>query len=157
MDILTDRLILHPITPVEAQRIIAQTPAAHDRWHPEYPLGDELGPLRGLAVLTDPHPFFTLYAIQTFPEGLSIGGIGFFGPPDEEGRAELGYGLVESVRGSGLAAEALRALTDAAFRTGAHIIEADTAVENIASQRVLLNVGFREVRRTDDSVFFELR
>ena len=47
MDLTTERLVLHPITPAEAVRIVARQPDEHDHWHPEYPLIDELDVLRG--------------------------------------------------------------------------------------------------------------
>ena len=102
MDIVTDRLNLHALTPTEAHRIVERAPDAEDRWHAEYPLEDELDPLRSLAASSEPDTVFTLYAIRTRPDSTAVGGIGFFGPPDENGAVELGFGLVEAVRGQGL-------------------------------------------------------
>ncbi|MEU5941850.1 hypothetical protein ABZ807_22300 [Micromonospora sp. NPDC047548] len=35
--------------------------------------------------------------------GLVTGGIGFFGPPDADGKVELGYGVAPKVKGCGYA------------------------------------------------------
>jgi RimJ/RimL family protein N-acetyltransferase len=94
MDITTERLILHPLTPVEAAHIVARRPDDGDRWHPEYPLEDELHPLCDLAATnsSEVDPAFTLYMVRRREDGLAIGGIGFFGAPDATGQVELGYG-----------------------------------------------------------------
>src|ERR1700679_781002 len=42
--------------------------------------------------------------------GLVVGGIGFFGPPREDGEVEVGYGIVPSRQGRGYATEALQAM-----------------------------------------------
>ena len=158
MDITTERLILHPLDPAEAARIVADRPDEADRWHPEYPFEDEVDLLRDLAV-TDPEgvdPVFTLYVVRRRADRLAVGGIGFFGPPDAAGQVELGYGLVASARGAGLATEALRAASVTAFDHGARAILADTTLDNRASQRVLEKAGFTETRRDNASVFYRL-
>ena len=74
--------------------------------------------------------------------GLVVGGIGFFGPPDD-GVAEIGYGIVPSRQGHGYATEAVMALVSAAWkRDGVWAIIADTETDNMASQRVLAKAGF---------------
>ncbi|WP_232304599.1 GNAT family N-acetyltransferase [Microbacterium sp. XT11] len=84
-----------------------------------------------------------------------MGGLGFFGPPDENGRVEFGYGLVPAVRGEGLASEAVVAALEFAAAHGARSAVADTDPANIASQRVLVKAGLRETRRTDSLIFYE--
>lgn len=158
MDITTARLILHPLDPDEAARIVAGEPSAADLWHPEYPFADELDPLRGLAS-ADPalvHPVFTMYQIRRRSDGFAVGGIGFFGEPDADGVVEIGYGLVASVRGAGLATEALGAASALAFDHGANAIVADTTPDNRASQRVLEKAGFAETHRDAHAVQFRL-
>lgn len=158
MDTTTERLILHPLTPIEAARIVGGRPGVGDHWHREYPFEDELELLRDLAA-TDPaavDPVFTLYMVRRRTDGVAVGGIGFFGPPDAAGETGLGYGLVAAARGAGLATEALRAASVIAFDHGARAIVADTALDNHASQRVLEKAGFAELRRDEDSVFYRL-
>lgn len=156
MSVVTARLVLDPISPALAGRIVAGRPADGDApWHPEYPWADELDPLRMLARDPAPHPVFTLYQLRTRGDGLAVGGLGFFGPPDGDGRVEIGYGLVAAVRGRGLATEAVRAAVDVAARHGARRVAADTEGGNLASQHVLLAAGFSERGRDGGLVLFE--
>ena len=158
MDLTTERLVLHPITPAEAARILAREPDEHDDWHPEYPLVDELDVLRGL-VAADPDAVdseFRLYMIRRRADGVAVGGIGFFGAPGVDGVVEIGYGLVPAARGSGFATEALGAAVRLAFARGASAVVADTADDNVASKRVLEKAGFRTAWRRDGSVGYRL-
>lgn len=150
----TARLRLASISPLLAARIVADRRAADDLWHPEYPLVDELDPLRSLAASTRPDPVFTLYMVRRVCDGLAIGGLGFFGPPDDSGRVEIGYGLVPAARGIGLATEAVRAALQVAAAHGATVVAADTDSGNRASQRVLLKADFVEIRRDQGTTFF---
>ena len=154
MTITTDRLLLEPISPEYAARVVAGEPAPGDDWHPEYPFADEVGALRSLIAHPDQDEFFTLYVVRRIADGLAVGGIGFSGPP-VDGRVEIGYGLVPAARGAGIATEALRAAVDGAAAHGAALVGADTVLDNAASQRVLTKAGFVEVRRTAELVFFE--
>lgn len=46
---------------------------------------DELDPLGSLVSNPDPDADFTMYIIRMRSGGLAVGGIGFFGGPDERG------------------------------------------------------------------------
>ncbi len=46
----THRLTLGRLLPAEALRIVRRTPGPDELWHPEYPLEDDLDPLRALAT-----------------------------------------------------------------------------------------------------------
>lgn len=150
------RLLLHPLGLAEARRVLARTPSAADRWAPDYPFADELDVLRGhiAAVLEhgDPAPF-GLYAIARLADGVYVGGIGFFGPP-EHGVAELGFGLVASARGHGYAAEALRAAIGIALGNGATSVIADATLDNHASHATMRAAGMVELRRDAELVYF---
>ena len=154
-DTTTERLVLHRIPPAEAARIVARTPDAGDRWHPEYPFEDELAPLSSVAASAAPDPVFTLYQVREAASGLAVGGIGFFGPPDAHGAVEVGYGLVAAARGRGYATEALTGALGIAAAHGARLVRADTELTNTASQGVLTKAGFAEVRRSEQLVFYE--
>jgi RimJ/RimL family protein N-acetyltransferase len=97
---------------------------------------------------------FGLYQIRH--DGLAIGGIGFSGPPDD-GVVELGFGLIESARGNGFAAEALEALIEAALAFGAESVMADTTLDNLASQKTMLRAGMTEVSRDSELISYEAR
>ncbi|OII38856.1 GNAT family N-acetyltransferase [Plantibacter sp. MMLR14_011] len=153
MIIRTERTTLESISPALARRIVERDERDGDAWHPEYPFADELGPLRGLAESTVSDPIFTMYLIRD-ADGSAVGGLGFFGPPDIDGRVEFGYGLVPAARGVGLATEAVVGALSCAAAHGAERAAAETDVTNVASQRVLLKAGLAETGRTTTTVSF---
>ncbi|MBF4568150.1 GNAT family N-acetyltransferase [Plantibacter sp. VKM Ac-2880] len=153
MMIHTARTTLEPISPALARRIVERDEWHGDAWHPEYPLADELGPLRTHARSTDHDPVFTLYLVRD-AAGLAVGGFGFFGPPDSSGAIEFGYGLIPAARGVGLATEVVVAALAVASSNGASRAIADTDIANVASQRVLEKAGLTEVERSGSMVFF---
>ena len=59
-----------------------------------------------------------------------------------QGAAEIGYGITASWRRQGLATQAVGALVTISTRRGLSLLTANTAVNNLASQRVLQNNGF---------------
>ena len=146
---------LHVIAPAEAARIVAGTPLPDDHWHPEYPLADELDVLRPLADDVAPDPVFGLMMIRDARDGLAVGGIGFFGPPDADGAVEVGYGLVPAARGRGLASAALLRAIAIATAHGVRVVRADTDPANLPSSRVLERAGFREMPASDGLRHFE--
>ncbi|MFE5816738.1 GNAT family N-acetyltransferase [Streptomyces sp. NPDC056479] len=88
-------------------------------------------------------PEFGLFVLVRKEDGLAVGGIGFHGVPDEEGLAEVGYDLVEGVRGRGYASEALRALTDHSLaRDDVHALIAAIHEDNAPSQGVARRAGY---------------
>ena len=110
MDVTTHRLVLHPVDRAEAQRIRDRRPAPDDAWADDYPFDGDIDALTALLGATedggDPRPF-GYYQLRV--DGRAVGGIGFFGPP-QDGEVEIGYGLAPSARGHAYAAEALRAM-----------------------------------------------
>jgi RimJ/RimL family protein N-acetyltransferase len=163
MSIETEHLVLHPVTPAEARRIVSRTPGPQDTWADGFPREDDLD---GLGMLVRPgddqsdatqaQPFGSMLIAERASRS-AIGSIGFFGPPDEEGQVTIGYGLVEQYRGRGLGTEALAALI-AYCRTRPEVstILADTEVENKVSQRVLEKCGFTFIRANDEACFYRL-
>lgn len=157
MMITAPRITLERLTPTLARRIIARDEKPGDAWHPEYPLVDELDPLRLLATSTKQDPHFTMYLIRRNSDGLAIGGFGFFGPPDPKSCVEFGYGVVPAARGNGFATEAVLAALECAAVNGAQRAAADTTLDNIASQRVLSKAGMTETHREGTNVYYELK
>ncbi|WP_213814826.1 GNAT family N-acetyltransferase [Glaciihabitans sp. dw_435] len=158
VDILTPRIVLHPIRPAEAARIIAREPLPDDAWAPGYPFEDELDVLRPLAAspaTAGAGPFAT-YMIRERESGLAIGGLGFVGEPDATGAVEIGYGLIPGARGHGFATEAVRGAVELARMAGATSVTADTAVDNGASQRVMQRAGFSETARDEKLVYWAI-
>lgn len=73
-----------------------------------------------------------------------VGEVGFHHSPDELAVVEVGYEVLPGFRRRGLAAEAVRALTDWAFATGeASTVYATVAQENVASLALVRSLGFR--------------
>jgi ribosomal-protein-alanine N-acetyltransferase len=74
----------------------------------------------------------------------AIGHIGFHGPPDAEGRVEVGYTVFAPHRGQGFATEASRALF--AWATAEHGVtrfRASVSPTNAPSLAVVRKLGFR--------------
>ncbi|MFR9675516.1 GNAT family N-acetyltransferase [Streptomyces sp. TR02-1] len=146
---MTPRLVLHPLTPAEAERVAARTPEPGDRWAPGYPREDDVDGARlflaACAVSGEPWPFGT-YEIRRREDGRAIGTAGFHGPPDAGGEVAVGYGLVPQARRRGYAAEALRALLDVARRQGVQCVTGDTEADNTASRRTMSAAGMQLVR-----------
>ncbi|MFF8288237.1 GNAT family N-acetyltransferase [Streptomyces sp. NPDC016309] len=98
------------------------------------------------------------YAIVRASDRRAIGAIGFHAAPDTDGRAELGYDLVEGARGHGYATEALRALTRWAFgRPEPAVLVATVDHDNAPSHGVVTRAGFTRAADTGGSVVYELR
>ncbi|MFH8366447.1 GNAT family N-acetyltransferase [Streptomyces sp. NPDC018031] len=145
-DLVTERLILHPMTVAEAERVVAGLPGDTDRWAPGYPdVYDVKGArdfLTACAGPGNPQPFGT-YEIRRREDGRAIGGLGFNRPPDAAGTTVIGYALIPSVRGRGYATEALRGLLEFARAAGVRRVTGDTDHDNTASQRVMAAAGMR--------------
>jgi RimJ/RimL family protein N-acetyltransferase len=156
-DITTPRLLLYPIDVAEGERIVARTPQASDSWADDFPFdGDVRGVeafLSGTTAHGEQRPFGH-YRVTRLADGRAVGGVGFKGQPDG-GCVEIGYGLSESARGHGYAAEAVAAMLTVAADHGLSKVIADTTLDNIASQRTLVRAGFRLVRTADELNFYE--
>lgn len=95
-------------------------------------------------------PQWGVFAIVRREDGRASGAIGFHGPPDEDGRVEIGYDLAEAARGHGYATEALRALS--AWALAHEIVTsvfATTEPDNAPSQAVIARAGFTRVADKD--------
>jgi len=82
-----------------------------------------------------------------------VGSVGFHGPPDDDGRVEVGYRVEPEYRRRGVATEVVRALFDWANREhGVTRFRAATAPDNLPSQAVLARFAFRRTGRQMDDV-----
>ncbi|MFJ3205104.1 GNAT family N-acetyltransferase [Streptomyces sp. NPDC086989] len=153
----TRRLVLLPLDADRARRLALGQPGRGDRWAEGYPeAGDRAGAERYLRVLAetgDPAPYGA-FEIQRRSDGLLIGGAGFHGPADGQGRVTVGYGLVPAVRGHGYAAEALRALLEHARAHGAASVLGDTDRGNTASQHVMTSAGMLPVGEDERLLYY---
>jgi ribosomal-protein-alanine N-acetyltransferase len=91
--------------------------------------------------------YFFIHARDKVLLGLG----GYKGKADESGMVEIGYAIIPSYRGRGLATEAAQGLLDYAF-THPHIerVDGQTLPERNGSTRVLEKVGMTQVGTVDD-------
>lgn len=155
-DLVTARLVLHPMTVDEAEEVVAGDPEDATRWAPGYrDVSGAGGYLAAVAKSGDTQPFGN-YQIRRRQDGYPIGGIGFFGPADEHGGVTIGYGLAPSARGKGYASEALRELLRFARARGVISVAADTTHDNVASQRVMTAVGMRLIAEDEQLKYYKI-
>lgn len=102
-------------------------------------------------------PGFGMYTIRPI-DGLVCGGWAFYGPPDETGRVEIGYGLAPSGRGRGLMTDAVRAaIRWGSGRPEVRCIWATPDDDNLASIAVLERAGLVKVVDESGSGRYEFR
>lgn len=111
----------------------------------EFFVSDEVSPawLDALRASSAPDPWTHGFAVIHQNEGLVIGTVGFKGPPDATGAAEIAYGIVPGFQLRGLATQAARAGIEFALgdeRT--RRLLAHTRPGPNASTRVLEKCGF---------------
>ncbi len=81
--------------------------------------------------------------------GEVVGTCSFRRPP-ADARVEIGYGIAPSRRNRGYATRAVGAILARAPLYGVAVVEAETALANAASQRVLEHNGFTREGERDD-------
>ncbi|MFL6060593.1 MAG: GNAT family N-acetyltransferase [Marmoricola sp.] len=145
--VTTARLRLVVIGPDEARAMLGghRDPS----WAPDYPQKDDLD---AVSMIKEASSWAPRHVVRAF-DGLVVGSIGFFGPPDaaedEVPEVEVGYGLVPAARGHGAATEALGGLIAQLDGLGVRV-RASVQPDNTASVRVLAKCGFTGLRGSDD-------
>lgn len=82
-----------------------------------------------------------------------VGTVGFHGPPDQQGRAEIGYSVDPVYRRRGFAREAVRAMFDwAAVTHGVRRFIASISPANEPSLRLAAGFGFAQVGSQVDDI-----
>ncbi|MFD3733181.1 GNAT family N-acetyltransferase [Streptomyces sp. NPDC058632] len=103
-------------------------------------------------------PEWTAYVLVRREDDLAVGAMGFHSAPDEDGRVEIGYDLVEGARGHGYATEALRALSAWALaQDGVRTVTAVIERDNTPSQNVVTRAGFTRAAEPEGEYVYELR
>ncbi|HYM48954.1 MAG TPA: GNAT family N-acetyltransferase [Candidatus Limnocylindrales bacterium] len=127
-------------------------------WAVDYPAEGDLVAarmyLRQCAEIGDPQPFGP-YQVIRLVDHLVVGGAGFHGRPID-GTVEIGYGIVPSARGTGLATEAARQLIAIASGLAVRRVMARTEWANPASVRVLERIGMRMIAASGEVRVYEL-
>jgi RimJ/RimL family protein N-acetyltransferase len=125
-------------------------PADGLRWHPEYPTEPTMIGYRLSLDARQPDPDSTpWWMYHVVRDREVVGNIGFHGPPDDAGTVEIGYDVVESLWGQGIASGACAAIIAIARAAGAVQIRAETEAGNLGSQQVLIKNGFRREPAAD--------
>jgi RimJ/RimL family protein N-acetyltransferase len=84
------------------------------------------------------------YAIVTRADEALVGGIAMHAPDARSGRCVLDFWVRPSATRRGIAAEALRAITEATFAAGAARVELLVEPNNRPSRSLAAHVGFRQ-------------
>jgi RimJ/RimL family protein N-acetyltransferase len=103
---------------------------------PHADTADALRPLAEHPAYTGPGTFLVVR------DGVVVGDVGWFGPPDDQGEVEIGYGLAPSARGQGIGTQAVGMLLAWVAERGAVRVRAEVEPGNAASFRLLERLGF---------------
>ncbi|MPY63029.1 GNAT family N-acetyltransferase [Streptomyces spongiae] len=154
-----ERLALHAITPAAAADLAAGGTGGFD-WIEG---GPAEGTRVGAGMLVKLYETgmlraeWGMYALVGAEDGRALGALGFHSAPDEEGRTEIGYDLVEGARGHGYMTEALRTLADwARGREDVRSLFAVVDKGNAASQGVVTRAGFQQVSDDGEQLAYAL-
>ncbi|GGY95287.1 acetyltransferase [Streptomyces poonensis] len=152
-----ERLTLHGVTPAAAADLASGGTGGFE-WIEGGPIeGTRVG--AGLVFTAYQagvlRPEWGMFVLVRTEDGRALGALGFHSAPDEEGRVEIGYDLVEAARGHGYATEAVRTLADWAARrareTGdVRSLWAVVDESNTASQAVVERTGFARVGEDEE-------
>lgn len=141
----TGRLTLEGLTPAAAADLVAGGDGGSG-WLGDAPYEGTREVAAGLLKAYDAgvhRPEFGVFVLVRRADGRAVGSLSFHGMPDEEGRAEIGYDLVEPARGHGYATEAVDALAKWALaRDDVRLLCATVEEANTPSQAVLTRAGF---------------
>lgn len=149
---------LRRIRVATARALLLGTLGRPGDWHPEFPADGTLTAARMLldtyaALGQDPgrSPWWIFGIVA---DGVVVGDAGFHGPPPADGPAEVevGYQVVPSARGQGVATRACALLLAHAWHHGAALVRAEVepdSPDGAASRAVLRANGFRPTARGD--------
>lgn len=130
-------LYMAPMTPDELSALIEQCRGNDPELCQAY---TEM--LCGCISEPEQYLWHTAWCIRRRESGEMVGDFCFKGLP-ENGCPEIGYGIIEAHQGKGYATEAIGAACRWALsQPGIKAVEAETAPDNTASQKVLSKLGF---------------
>lgn len=99
--------------------------------------------LTNLKSMPDPGPWNTGFAVVDVETQSIVGSGGFKGPPDDDGVAEIAYGIVPVFQGRGYATEVAARLTAYCLDNGVRLVRAHTLPVPNASNHILGKCGFQ--------------
>jgi [ribosomal protein S5]-alanine N-acetyltransferase len=158
-DILSARLVLRLINAEEVSAVLSEQ--RRPDWAADFPAeGDRViaGLLARTGLPADDHARrFGHRLVVERDTGAVVGGIGFFGPP-QDGEVEIGYGIVPSRQRRGYATEAVRAMVADILRLdGVQTVTAHVDLDNPASIRVLEKAGLTLCAQSEEQATYHIR
>ena len=148
------RVVLHPLTLELSSSITTGIPSGQV-WADGYPTPGDLViasiALEAGEAYDSRSPWGPFQVCLADAQNTAIGGVGAIHPPDASGEVEIGYGIAESMRGQGLALEAVRMFMDSVRDLGVNTFVAVISAENLPSQRLAERAGltFERMITTD--------
>ena len=143
----SERLILRGLLPQDAQALslLVSSPNVY-RYLPTFLLEKKYKDANEVIARLYDECFKESIILGIFENCAFCGLAEFYGFRDEIHKISVGYRLLESQWGMGIASEALRLMVDYLYgETDIEIITASTMIENTASARVLTKNGFELV------------
>lgn len=105
----------------------------------------------------DLYAWYTNWEIVLKCSRTAIGSIAFGGYPDDYGATSVGYVISKQEQGQRYATEALRGILQWGFAFSVlKQVNADTSANNVASQKVLHKVGFKQNSCEAGTLFYRL-
>lgn len=161
--IVTDRLIIMPMTFSMIHSILQgnyeEIYKLGINFHKDWPRQDTMDImwfLKDVINKTDEVSGFDIWMVIKKDEMTVIGDAGFKGDPDEDGKVEIGFGLVDEEHRKGYGYEVASSLIDwASQQESVKVITADCLLDNTGSIKVLTKCGLKEIRRDNEYIYWE--
>ena len=146
MLIATERLVLRRFRAGDAENLAAYRSAPgvarYQSWDTPYSLERARYAIETMAAADPAEPGWFQYAVELKAGRTHIGDVGV-NLNDNRMQAEIGYTIAPDRQGHGFATEAVRAVLERLFTVqGLHKVSAECDARNIASARLLEQVGF---------------
>lgn len=162
-NIITERLIIMPMTYSMVLSILNGDKEAikrlgvklNDHW-PRQDTLDILWFLKDVINKGEEVSGFDIWMVIKKDGMTVIGDAGFKGDPDETGKIEIGFGLVDGEQNKGYGYEVASSLMAWASRhDNVRTIAADCLLDNIGSIKVLVKCGMKEICRDEEYIYWE--
>ena len=158
----TDRLLLIPMDLNVIDALLESDDAFFNRYGIINDGGEFINPSpdylhkekRRLVDHPEEYPFAVDYLIVVKATKTAIGSIDYKRMPDENAISEIGYGMSPQYEGHGYMTEALLAMISFGKDNGVKKIIADTLIDNVKSQNVLLRCGFSQTGKEGNKYWF---
>ena len=144
VEIVTERLVLRSL-PLEVCAAIVAGDRGSNAWADGYPTDGDVV-VASIATEAGEHydlstPWGPFQICLNDAQATAIGGVGAIHAPDSMGSVEIGYGIAESMRGKGLALEAVTAFIATLPTMGVRTVVAVISPDNHPSLRLATAAG----------------